>query len=263
MPAWRESIEIPPVNHGNTPIPMACRIGGYLFTSGIFGRDPVTAEMPESAEQQCANTLRNLANVLKKAGAEPGDVSNVAVYLKDNSTRPLFNAPWLEMFPDQPDRPSRHAHIVPGLAGAVQIQATAVIQSQQKESRAMAAWRTSIDIPPVMHQNPIPMASRIGNMLFSSAISGRDPATGATPATIDEQCANVFKNLANVLAKGGAKPGDVGQMTVFIKDPATRPIFNKYWLEMFPDEHSRPARHTHVGDDGPEVSIEVICVIEG
>jgi len=129
--AWRESIEIPPLSHGNTPIPMASRVGNMLFTSGIFGRDPDTNELPESAEEQCANCLKNLGRVLEKAGAKPGDVAQVSVYLKDNATRPLFNGPWLEMFPDEHSRPARHAHIVPGLAAAVQIQAIAVIQGRE------------------------------------------------------------------------------------------------------------------------------------
>jgi enamine deaminase RidA (YjgF/YER057c/UK114 family) len=107
---------------------MASKVGNMLFTSGIFGRDPETNELPAPAEEQCANCLRNLGRVLEKAGAQPSDVAQVAVYLKDNSTRPLFNVPWLEMFPDEHSRPARHAHIVPGLAAAVQIQAIAVIQ---------------------------------------------------------------------------------------------------------------------------------------
>jgi len=126
--AWRESIEIPPLSHGNTPIPMASKVGNMLFTSGIFGRDPDTNELPESAEEQCANTLKNLARVLEKAGGKPGDVAQVSVYLKDNATRPLFNKPWVEMFPDEHSRPARHAHIVPGLAAAIQIAAIAVIE---------------------------------------------------------------------------------------------------------------------------------------
>ena len=65
-------------------------------------------------------------------------------------------------------------------------------------------WRTAIDIPPVMHSNPIPMASRVGNLLFSSGISGRDQATGKAAETIEEQCGWCFKNLARVLDLGGA-----------------------------------------------------------
>ena len=126
------------------------------------------------------------------------------------------------------------------------------------------AWRESFDVPPSIHQNPIPTACKVGNVLFTSVIGGRDPETGATPESVEEQAANVFENLRNVLAKAGGAPSDVARVTVFISDPSVRPHVNKPWLEMFPDEASRPARHTIVqGGGGPAVSIEVIAVIGG
>ena len=125
--AWRESIEIPPVVHNN-PIPMACRVGNVLFTSGISGADPQTGEMPSSQEQQARNAFANLQRVLDKAGAVPGDVVYVSVMLKDNAYRELVNKPWVEMFPDEANRPARHALIMPNLNFDLQIQARAVIQ---------------------------------------------------------------------------------------------------------------------------------------
>jgi len=38
-------------------------------------------------------------------------------------------------------------------------------------------------------------------------------------------------------------------MTVWITDRALRPILNKHWIEIFPDPHSRPARHTVTSAD--------------
>ena len=126
------------------------------------------------------------------------------------------------------------------------------------------AWRESFNVTPSIHQNPIPTACRVGNVLFTSVIGGRDPETGAAPQSIEEQAANAFKNLANILAAAGAKPSDVARVTVFISDPSARPHVNKPWTEMFPDEASRPARHTIVqGGDGPSsVLIEAIAVIQ-
>ena len=123
-------------------------------------------------------------------------------------------------------------------------------------------WRTGIDIPPVMHSNPIPMASRVGNLLFSSGISGRDANTGQPAATIEEQCAWCFRNMAKVLDLAGATMGDVGRVLVWMRDPATRPHFNNEWVKAFPDEHSRPARHVFFDGHGPEVTMEIIAVIE-
>ena len=43
------------------------------------------------------------------------------------------------------------------------------------------AKRKSINYPGFKHENPIPNASRIGSILMSSIISGRDPETSAMP----------------------------------------------------------------------------------
>lgn len=126
--AWRESIEIPPVVHNN-PIPMACRVGNVLFTSGISGADPQTGEMPQSQEQQAFNAFANLKRVLDKAGAVPEDVVHVTVLLKDNAYRELINKAWLQMFPDEASRPARHSLIHPNLNFDLQIQARAVLQN--------------------------------------------------------------------------------------------------------------------------------------
>ena len=93
-------------------------------------------------------------------------------------------------------------------------------------------WRESIHIPPVGHgQNPIPFASKVGNMLFTGGIMGADPETGRTPEDVDQQVANCFINLKNTLAKAGGTMEDVGLVTVFIKDASVRPKVNPVWLE--------------------------------
>jgi len=125
------------------------------------------------------------------------------------------------------------------------------------------AWRESLHVPPMIHQNPIPTASRTGNMLFTSVISGRDPETGQVPESAEAQCENVFKILRMILEKAGATPGDVANVKVYIKQADVRPLVNKPWVAMFPDEHSRPARHTVVEAGlGGMVQIEAVAVIE-
>jgi enamine deaminase RidA (YjgF/YER057c/UK114 family) len=125
-------------------------------------------------------------------------------------------------------------------------------------------WRESFDIPPVKHNAPIPMASRAGNILYTSGIMGADPDTGVIPAGVEEQAVNCFRNLAKVLEKAGAKLTDVVRVTVFVKSNANRQAVNPPWLEMFPDEDSRPARHqTEVPSLNFDVQIEAMAVIEG
>jgi enamine deaminase RidA (YjgF/YER057c/UK114 family) len=122
----RRSIHIKPVEH-TQPIPAACRVGNMLFTSAIMGADPATGKMPESIEAQVANLWTNLRNVLDHAGGSLDDVVRIGVFVKNADTRPLFNKPWLEYFPDEDDRPARHTMIVENLPYDIQIEAIAVI----------------------------------------------------------------------------------------------------------------------------------------
>ena len=109
--------------------------------------------------------------------------------------------------------------------------------------------RRSIDVAGAKHVNPIPSASRRGPFVVSGAISGTDPETGKVPADLDEQCRLMFENVRRVMAAAGGSSDDIVKMTVWISDRSLRPTLNKYWVEMFPDPHSRPARHTTTSSD--------------
>ena len=109
--------------------------------------------------------------------------------------------------------------------------------------------RRSIDVAGAKHINPIPSASRRGPFVASGAISGADSETGKVPDDLDEQCRLMFENVRRVMAAAGGSPDDIIKMTVWITDRSLRPILNKHWIEIFPDPHSRPARHTVTSAD--------------
>jgi enamine deaminase RidA (YjgF/YER057c/UK114 family) len=117
------------------------------------------------------------------------------------------------------------------------------------------------DIPE--HVNPIPAATRIGNLLFSSAVGGEDPETHELPPGKEEQIANVFRTIRAILREGGGGPENVGKMSVYVADRDDRKLINPHWLEMFPDENSRPVRHTSVKNlpAGRHIQVEFIAVL--
>jgi 2-iminobutanoate/2-iminopropanoate deaminase len=128
----------------------------------------------------------------------------------------------------------------------------------------MARKRQTLEIPGVSHGAPIPFGVKIGNMVFSSGIMGRDPATGELPADADQQAQLAFKNLRTMLELAGSSPDDIGHMTVFLKDLSYRDAVNKPWNEMFPDPEDRPARHAVQADlpGGMLVQLEIIAVLD-
>lgn len=123
--------------------------------------------------------------------------------------------------------------------------------------------RRSIEVPGLRHGAPIPQASVVGNLLASGGISPVDPETGTIPEGTDEQVAVAFANVRRVLAAAGGTVDDIVKCTVFVQDKAIRPVVNKYWVEMFPDEASRPARHTLIADlqAGTQLQLEIMAVL--
>jgi 2-iminobutanoate/2-iminopropanoate deaminase len=104
----RQSIEIPGVTHGNTPIPMGARIGQFVCSSGIAGKDPETDTLPPDAALQAEFMFRNLAGFMVLAGGTPENILRLTIYAKDLSYREYINTAWLKMFPDEQSRPARH-----------------------------------------------------------------------------------------------------------------------------------------------------------
>jgi len=117
--------------------------------------------------------------------------------------------------------------------------------------------RRSINVAGASHVNPIPSASRRGPFVVTGAISGTDPESGQVAADLDAQCRQMFANVRRVMEVAGGTPDDIIKMTVWITDRGLRPILNKHWVEMFPDAHSRPARHTLTSTDlNPPMQIQ-------
>lgn len=124
--------------------------------------------------------------------------------------------------------------------------------------------RISIEIPGNKHDNPIPAACRIGPFLVSSVITPKD-VNGQCADSLDGQCSQVFQNLTVLLTAAGATAEQIIKVTVYLKDRALRPHLNKFWVEMFPHPHSRPARHTFSAPELPEpqmVQLEIMAVIQ-
>lgn len=123
--------------------------------------------------------------------------------------------------------------------------------------------RQTLELENVRHSAPIPMGARVGNLIFSSGIMGQDPRTGELPSDPRLQAQYCFENVEAMLAKAGASMDDLGRLTVFIKDNSMREHVNEFWLQHFPDEWDRPARHTLVYDlpAGMLVQLEVFAVL--
>lgn len=104
--------------------------------------------------------------------------------------------------------------------------------------------RQSIVIAGFRHGDlPFPVASRVDNIVYTSAISGYDASSEAYADGADAQAALMFLHLRNILAAAGASSDDVVRMTFYAKNASARAAINPEWISMFPDSGSRPTRH--------------------
>lgn len=124
--------------------------------------------------------------------------------------------------------------------------------------------RQSIYIDAFPHANPIPAACRIGAMLYSGVIYGRDGQTQQVPASLERQCELMFAHVRAIVEVAGGTLEDVIKMTLWMKDKSQRDVVNRYWEQAFPDYHSRPARHARNGsfDGNILIQCDFIAVLD-
>jgi enamine deaminase RidA (YjgF/YER057c/UK114 family) len=134
---------------------------------------------------------------------------------------------------------------------------------EQQEFYLMTKRRSisAADIPE--HTNPIPAATIVGNTLFTSAIGGEDPATLELPEDKAAQIANVFRTMRAIMREAGGTTDNIGKVSIYVGDRDDRKLINPHWLEMFPDETSRPVRHTTAKKlpAGRYIQVEFIAVL--
>lgn len=123
--------------------------------------------------------------------------------------------------------------------------------------------KRSISIPGFGHRAPIPGAARVGNLLFSSAISGIDPETGQPADSAARQVELVFTHLQSLVDTAGTSLAHIGKMAIYVRDNTIRDLINEAWLTHFPNPDDRPARHIQLAElPGPlHLQIEVIAII--
>lgn len=102
----RRSVWLPGVEHAS-PIPTGSRVDNIVYSSGIFGTEEDGSCSPEP-ERQVERMFANLERFLQAAAVRPDDVVRVTLFAESRALRPLIDAQWVRLFPDEASRPARH-----------------------------------------------------------------------------------------------------------------------------------------------------------
>lgn len=125
--------------------------------------------------------------------------------------------------------------------------------------------RQSIYLEGFAHRNPVPAACRIGPHLYSGVLTGRDPASHEMPKGIDEQCANIFAHVRELMHVAGGSTDDIVKMTFYLVRYRDREALNREWVAMFPDPENRPTRQamSAVLDGDALVQADMVAILGG
>ena len=110
------------------PYSQAIQMGQSVFVSGQLPVNPQTGEIPEDIKEQTKQSLNNVKEILKEAGASLEDVVKVTVFLKDLANFSKVNETYGEFFTENyPARCCVEISRLPKDAG-VEIEVMAVLE---------------------------------------------------------------------------------------------------------------------------------------
>lgn len=123
----------------------------------------------------------------------------------------------------------------------------------------------SIEIEGFAHNTSIPAASRVGPLLATSVIVGRNDGTRDLPDTVEAQLDNLIVFAGRILDAAGATWSDIVKFDFLVADRIHRGAVEEAWLRIYPDPAHMPARHTQTADlpDGMFVQMTFLAWIAG
>lgn len=110
---------------------------------------------------------------------------------------------------------------------------------------------------------PIPLASKVGNLLVTSGVGGRSRKTGDLPEDVAGQLQGCFDNLIAILEEGGMTLGNVAKLSFVVGREEDRDAINEIWESHFPDRMHRPARHVQVGQLRGKLLVQIEAMAYG
>lgn len=113
------------------PYSQGIRAGGFLFTAGQVGFDPVSGELVDGGiAEQTARVLENLRAILEAAGSTFSRVVKTTVFLVDMADFAAMNEVYARVFGEH--RPARSTVAVAALprGARVEIEAIAAVGSE-------------------------------------------------------------------------------------------------------------------------------------
>lgn len=102
----RQAIQIAGFTHRN-PVPAASRIGPYVYSGVLAGRDPETQQTPPTLDEQVVLLFDRIRELMDAVGGSMDDIIKITFWVLDYRDRAAINREWERAFPDPESRPAR------------------------------------------------------------------------------------------------------------------------------------------------------------
>lgn len=248
----------------------AASFGGLIWTTGQIGWDKKTARLVEGFEAQVDLAMRNLVDVLEKAGSSLQDVLITRNFLTDHDQYPVFDRIYRKYFKDH--MPARVTVVVSDHIGHSLFDMEVVAVKSDPGSRKL------LD-PPFDEIEFIPLerelvdaldgnaawsdAASIGGLIWTTGQIGWDKKTGLLKDGFEAQASLAMENLSEVLEKAGSSLDNVLITRNYLTDHDQYPIFDELHNRYF--KENLPARVTVVVKDHIDHALfdmEVVAIKE-
>lgn len=250
----RSVYNLPGLAVAGTVAPDLVKTGNLFFTSGVRGVNRATGELPEDPARQFLNAWQNLRALVDGAGLSTDNIGLVTNFIDSQESRAHINPGWLELFPDQDNRPARKTTSFPLPAGvAAELQAYGVVDRK----------RTCVEVRGLTHRDPLPNAARLGDYVFTSVIVPWDLATSEPVVGEAAQTDQCFDNVRVLMEEAGGTIDDIVLQWVYLNDFAYQPYMVDVYLEAWPVGQYQAARKTLRYPMGGQIQIQCIGRIGG
>ena len=207
--------------------------GDYLFVSSQGPRG-ASGQIPDSFRDQADQCLMNVAAVVEAAGLTMRHVVYTHVYLDDMANYGAMNRVYAKHFRDTPP-----ARAVVGVAPRkskirITINAVAVLDLAHKKA---------VQIPGIALGEPFTPGILTRDLLFISAMPGRDLETGEMAGDSSLQVRTALDNVGNVLSAAGLGFQHMVFVNPYLKQPLSYGSMNQIYRQYF-EFGNTPARAT-------------------
>ena len=241
----------------------AVQVGRLVFTKGLTARNArgYTVGIGDCAAQ-VAFCFEQMQDLMTEVGGTLASVVHVRTFISDASHIPILNTAIEEWFPEA--RPATSVFMYTNVLSEllVEIEAIAVVPSDDGDAPTPIRTVCAEALEPGTDVS----ACQVGDLLFLSSLSARDPSGNiASAGSTREQADVIFRKMEAVLAEAGTSMGNVVKLLTYVTDPPVNYLFYETVQQRwFPEEP--PASTIVVAPpayQGQRVQVEAVAVMPG